>query len=388
MRILHTNFHHGWGGQSNRILTECRGLAQQGHTVTLAVPEGSALAERAQGIGVRIFTKAQFPRGFRPTKIARDVRALRALLREGRFDIIHMHGSQDSWTMIFTLAGYRPRPVVLRTKHNMFPIRDHFLNRRLYGRWTDGIVCLSGAIVDYCETKPYLRPENIALIHSAVDPDRFSLERDRSLLEEFGIRDRFVAGVTGRLREEKGHRHLIAAMPAIVKAIPEFTLLVVGSGSLEHELRQQAAALGMREHVVFTGFRKDIARILAAIDVFVMPSLSEGLGTAILEAGAAGLPIVATRVGGIPDIVEDGETGLLVPAGEPGALAEAVIRMARDPDLAARCGAAAAEHVRAKFSEERLVERTEALYEMWLERKRARQADTGPDRSSRTTARQ
>lgn len=368
MRILHTNFHRGWGGQSNRILTECRGLVERGHEVTLAVPRDSALAERAAGTGIRVFTGAQFTRGFRPRKVGRDVRALRRLLREGDFDLIHTHGSQDSWAVTFALVNFHPRPVVLRTRHNVFPIRDHFLNRKLYGTWTDGLVCISEAIVEYCAAKPYLKRENLSLIHSAVDAERFNVPRDRSLLDEFGIADRYVAVVTGRLREEKGHRHLIEAVKRVAAEVPEFVLLVVGSGSLESELKKQVNAAGLEDRVIFTGFRTDIPQILAAVDLFVMPSVSEGLGTAILEAGAAGLPIVSTRVGGIPDIIKDGESGLLAPPGDAGALADALIRMSRNPEFAAQCGQAARRHVHQQFSEESLVRKTEEAYRRWLDR--------------------
>lgn len=370
MKILHTNFHRGWGGQSNRILTECRGLVELGHEVTLAVPEGSALAQRAAGTGIRVFTGAQFTRGFRPIKVSRDVRKLRALLRREKFDVIHTHGSQDSWAVTFALADFRPRPVVLRTRHNVFPIRDHFLNRKLYGSWTDGLVCISEAIVEYCAAKPYLRRENLTLIHSAVDAARFDGPKDRAPLGTFGVGDRRVAIVTGRLRGEKGHVHLIDAMPRIVGECPDFLLLIVGSGSLEDELKRRVRDRGVESNVVFTGFRTDVPALLAAADLFIMPSISEGLGTAILEAGAAGLPIVSTRVGGIPDIVKDGESGLLVPPGDAAALADAVIRMNRDPDFAASCGRAARRHVHENFSEEALVRKTEAAYRMWLERKR------------------
>lgn len=370
MKILHTNFHRGWGGQSNRILTECRGLMERSHEVTLAVPEGSELARRAAETGLRVFTGAQFTRGFRPLKVARDVRALRKLLRQGRFDIIHTHGSQDAWAVTFALFRLHPRPVVLRTKHNVFPIRDHWLNRRLYGTWTDGLICISEAIVEYCAAKPYLRRENLTLIHSAVDAARFDLPKDRVPLDEFGVRDRRVGIVTGRLREEKGHAYLIDAMPRIVRECPDFVLLIVGSGSLEDDLKRRARDRGVEASVIFTGFRTDIPRLLAAVDLFIMPSVSEGLGTAILEAGAAGLPIVSTRVGGIPDIVKEGESGLLVPPGDPESLADAVVRMNRDPVFAEACGRAARRHVHENFSEESLVRKTEAAYAMWLERKR------------------
>ncbi|MBI3736332.1 glycosyltransferase family 4 protein, partial [Candidatus Sumerlaeota bacterium] len=177
-------------------------------------------------------------------------------------------------------------------------------------------------------------------------------------------------GITGRLRDEKGHKYLFDALPRIIEAAPDFVLLVVGAGSLEDELKAQVARLGAAEHVIFTGFRTDIPKFLAAFDLFVMPSISEGLGTAIIEAAMAGLPIVATQVGGIPDIIESGESGLLVPPADPAALAEAMVRMYREREFAARCGRAALDHARGNFSEQTLVEKTERVYLEWMARAR------------------
>lgn len=362
MKILHTNFHRGWGGQSNRILVECRKLTERGHEITLAVPDGSELAKRAAAAGLRVFPHVRFARGFRPVPLAADFRALRGLLRRENFDIIHTHGSQDSWAMAFTLLGFQPRPLVLKTRHNIFPMRDHWPNRLLYGKWTDGMVCISNAILEDCAAKPYLKRERLGLIHSAVDVEAFAGGDGPAIRQEFGLNGRWVLGVTGRLRPEKGHWYLLEALPEIARQAPDVLLLIVGAGSLEGGLKARAAQLGMEKHVVFTGFRSDVRDILAALDVYVLPSLSEGLGTAIIEAGAAGCPIVTSRVGGIPDIVTDGETGLMTPPANPGELAQALLRFYRDRGLAARCGRAAAEHARTCFSEEFLGLKTEEFY--------------------------
>lgn len=373
MRILHTNFHRGWGGQSNRILTECRGLHHLGHEVVLAVPEGSELQKRALEAGLEVFSDVRFARGLRLQHLMHDARALRGLIRRRDFHIVHTHGSQDSWAVAAALANFRPRPIVLRTKHNVFPVSDHLFNRMLYGRWTDGIVCISNSILDYCAAKPYLRRENLSLVHSAIDLERFAAAReDASLRGTLGISDRYVAGITGRLREEKGHRHIIAALPQIVAEAPDFLLLIVGAGSLEGEFRQIVESLGMQAHVRFTGFREDIPQVLGALDLFVMPSISEGLGTAILEAAAAERPIVATDVGGIPDIISHGKSGLLVPPGNPQALAQAVLQMYRDRAFARQCATAARAHVERVFGEQALVEKTERVYQEWLARGRSR----------------
>ncbi len=214
-----------------------------------------------------------------------------------------------------------------------------------------------------------MRRENLDLAHSAVNAERFRLPRDRSVLREFGLAGRYVAGIVGRLRPEKGHRHLFEALPKVIQAKPDFALLAVGSGSLEGELMALAGRLGLERHVRFAGFRTDVPRILNALDLFVMPSISEGLGTAALEAGAAGLPIVASREGGITDIITDGEHGLLAPPGDAPALAEAIVRMTLDRDLAARCAHAVRQRVCAEFSEEALVEKNDAIYRAWFERR-------------------
>lgn len=366
MKILHTNFHRGWGGQSNRILLECRKLAERGHDITLAVPEGSELSKRAAAAGLRVFTNVRFARGFRPKPLFADIRALRNLIRQEKFDIIHTHGSQDSWAMGFTLLGFHPRPIVLKTRHNIFPMRDHFFNRLLFGTWTDGTVCISNAILEDCAAKPYLKRERLGLIHSAINIEAFAGGKGDGIREEFHLAGRFVAGVTGRLRPEKGHRYLLEAMPAIVKEAPDLTLLVVGAGSLEDELKTRAKELGVADNIVFTGFRTDVKDILAALDVYVLPSLSEGLGTAIIEAAAAGLAIVTSNVGGIPDVITNEKTGLLVPPENPEALAAALLRFYKDRPFAKQCGEAAAKHARDTFSEELLGEKTESFYQAAL----------------------
>jgi len=367
MKILHTNFHRGWGGQSNRILVVSRELSQRGHEVVIAAPRGSKLVRRAKNEGIRTFEEVQFARGFRPHRMGRDIIGLRGLFRREGFDIIHTHGSQDSWSTSFALIGIRPRPFVIRTKHNMFPIRDHLFNRWLYSRATDRIVCISRAIRDYCGEKPYLRSKNTALIPSAVNPARFREGKGEKIRGELGLKECYVSGITGRLRPEKGHVFLFDAFSRIAEQVPDMVLLVVGTGSLDGELREKAHSLGLEKRILFTGFRRDIPDILAGLDLFIMPSVSEGLGTAILEAGASGLPIIASRVGGIPDIVEQGETGLLVPPGDPALLAEAVLSLYHDRDLAGRLGNAARLRVESRFSEKMLGEKTESLYRECME---------------------
>ncbi len=334
--------------------------------MTLAVPAGSVLAERARGAGVEVIDAVRFDRGFRPARGFADARMLRRLVGQRRFDVVHTHGSQDSWATAAALLGLKPRPLVVRTRHNLFPIRDHIFNRWLYGRATDAVICISRAIQDQCAAKPYFPPERLFLVHSAVDAGPLTDAQGTPLREELGLGESLLIGVTGRLRPEKGHRFLIEAFARVGPTLPEARLLVVGDGSLAGELKALAEKLGLGERVVFTGFRRDIPRVLAALDLFVLPSISEGLGTAVLEAAAAGVPVIASDVGGVPDILGRQERGRLVPPGDAAALAEAILQWAADRAGARRRAEAAAAFVREHFSERALVEGTEAVYRRLL----------------------
>ena len=182
--------------------------------------------------------------------------------------------------------------------------------------------------------------------------------------------DGLLVGVVARLEREKGHRYLVEAMPRIVAASPKAWLVIVGDGSMEGELREQAAALPApaRERLVFTGRREDVAALTADLDVAVLPSLREAQGISLMEAMARRRPVVASAVGGIPEVVTDGADGLLVPAGDPDALAAAVTRLLADPALRRRLGEAGHRTVVERFSIDAQVRQVEAVYDEELVR--------------------
>jgi len=369
MKILHTNFLHGWGGQSNRILNVCRGLAERGHEAVIAAPEDSELVRRGRALGLATDGAMTFRRGLRPLALIRDIRHMRRLLAEGRFDIVHTHGSQDSW--VVALANRPKRIPIVRTKHNIFPISDHAANRWLYGRVFDRIVCISEAIVAQCATKPYISREHLALIHSAVELHRYAQPDPAgvaALRAQWSGRHPIVV-IVGRLREEKGHRFLLEAMVQLRRDFPAILLVVAGDGSLRAEFEQRVAALGIGDAVRFLGFRTDIPELLAAADLFVMPSRAEGLGTAAIEASAAARPIVASRVGGITDIVRDGETGRLVNSGDAADLARAMKEVLTDRELAERLAQTARRHAFENFTIEALIDKNIAVYAQLLDSK-------------------
>jgi glycosyltransferase involved in cell wall biosynthesis len=184
--------------------------------------------------------------------------------------------------------------------------------------------------------------------------------------ERLGVAGKTTLGVVGRLEEQKGHVHLLAALPTLKREIPNLVVLLVGDGRRGEDLRRQAKDLGLEEMVRFLGTRRDLPEIFRALDFFVQPSLWEGLPLALLKAMGAGLPVVATRVSGCREAVADGVNGLLVPPGDPEALAAAILELHRRPEEARRLGDAARRTVAAHYSQEAMLQRLERLYlELW-----------------------
>jgi glycosyltransferase involved in cell wall biosynthesis len=368
LKILHTNFLKGWGGQSNRILEEASGAAALGYLVTLSVPPGSELAKRGRAAGLTINEEINYS-GPARAGFLRDVKNFRRLIAQLQPDIIHLHGGRDSWVAAAALYG-RSRPVIARTKHNIFPITGHPLNRWIYSRFFDYIICISSAVLAQCTSRKYINPGKLILIPSACDVDQFQAARSsrQQMREAFGFKpNNLVICMTGRLREEKGHQVLFAAAPQIVNSHPDVRFLLLGSGSLHGEFLESIEKTNsLKEKIVLAGFRTDVPQCLSAADIYVQPSLSEGLGTAVLEACAAGLPVVASRSGGIPDIIINDETGLLVDVGSSHQLAEAVDRLIESPSLRERLSAGGLHRVRENYSVQALIDRTDNAYRQMI----------------------
>ncbi len=179
-----------------------------------------------------------------------------------------------------------------------------------------------------------------------------------------------VVGMVARLEAAKGHVYLLEAAREVLRVEPDALFVLVGRGHLREELEAVAARLGIGDHVVFTGFREDMLEIMATFDIFTLPSLWEGLGIVLLEAMAFRLPIVASRVGGITDVVVEGETGLLVPPRDPAALAAALVELLRDGEKRKAMGEKGYRRVAEEFRDETMNEEMLALYEKLFEKKR------------------
>jgi glycosyltransferase involved in cell wall biosynthesis len=265
-------------------------------------------------------------------------------------------------------------PIIIATRHNV-DIGGKL--REWINRWArklcDMVITVSKEVYEAELERSGTVPSRVALIRNGVQVDDFAAT-ERPHLEmtarEWDIDgNTTVIGTLARFHKQKGHSYLLEAMTRVQTQRPGTRALLVGDGPLRPEMEAKAGELDLSETVIFTGIRRDVPEILALLDVFVLPSLWEGLPVALLEAMAAGLPVVATRVGGVPEVVIDGVTGLLVPPRDPEALSETILRLLQDSDLRHRMGQAGQERVREHFSVDQMIRKTEALYERLLAEK-------------------
>jgi glycosyltransferase involved in cell wall biosynthesis len=235
---------------------------------------------------------------------------------------------------------------------------------RLLARWTDAIICCSDYQREVAGAQEHFPAGRAVTIHHGVDIGRFPARVDRtSLRASLGLRPGWTTvGTVGRTVKEKGHATLLDAVPQILRAHPRVQFLIVGDGPLRQALEARLAGTPHREHVCFAGARPDIPEMMAAMDLFAFPSVSEGFGIALVEAMASSIPVVASRIRPLTEIVVDGQTGRLVPAGDAAALADALNQLIANPDLARSLGRRARLAVEDHFTDRLMVRAHEDLY--------------------------
>jgi glycosyltransferase involved in cell wall biosynthesis len=294
------------------------------------------------------------------------------LIRAVRPTIVH--GQIRYAAFLATLAGRVLRvPVVIASRTYTTRLGAHASLDRWTTRIADMTVAVSEAAADVVRRDESVREERLRVIVNGVDLEAFAPPppgQVEAAIRKLGLEGARLVGTVGHLHAIKGHRYLVESARAVVDAVPGAKFLIVGDGPLERELAQLALARGLGEQVVFAGFRRDVPTLLAAMDVFVLPSLNEGMSHALLEAMALAKPVVATAAGGNREVVDADRTGLLVPAGDPAALADAVTRLLADGALAARLGRNAQAVVRERFSARRMAEEYFSLYDTLLARPR------------------
>lgn len=295
------------------------------------------------------------------------LRMCQLILRE-KPDIVHTHlfKSDLHGLLAARLCGV---PVVISTSHNMDVWARRFPLGYIYGlvtNLTDRVIAVSNVVRDYQILYTKILPEKIIVIENGINSKQFTNQVDagNALRYEFQIgMDAPLVGIIGRLKPQKDHSNFLLAAIQIRNKMPNTHFLIVGDGPLRDQLVAQAQSLGLGSSVIFCGIRKDIHTVLSALDMLVISSKWEGLPVTLLEGMAAGLPIVATAVGSIPEVLRDGEMGLIVAPSNPKDLANACLRLINSPVIRQRMGEAAHMHVKLNFSNDVMVNKIVDLYQ-------------------------
>ena len=353
IRVLHVDTERGWRGGERQALWLARELARRGHASVVAARDGEPLLDRARAAGLETIVCA-------PVSELDVVAAwrLRREIRARGIEIVHAHAAHAVAVCALATTGTDARLVVSRRVD--FPLRRNAGTRWKYGR-ARLIIAISEAV------KRVLVASGVQAARIAVAPDGVDLERrvaplPRATLASLGIRaDAPVVVQVAQLVGHKDPVNFARAMAHVQASVPGAQGFLVGDGPLRGEVEAEISRLGLTDLVKLAGYRTDADAILAAADVACLASKEEGMGSVLLDALAFGVPVAATTAGGIPEVIVDGESGLLVPPRNPDALGDAIARLLTDPALSARLRGNARLRA-AEFSVERMADRTLDAY--------------------------
>lgn len=357
MNILLLATHFNIGGISKYLNNLSAGLIKKGHNIIIASSAGDftpALDKRIFFFPLDIKTKSELS-----PKIFLVLSKLLKLITQKKIEIIHSQ-TRVSQVLAFYLSKISGIPF-LTTSHGFF--KPH-LGRRLFPCWGRKVIAISQPVKEHLIKDFKMDPSRIALIPNGVRiKDNLSFPDFSILRRKYGLKEKGdVLGVIARLSPVKGIKYLIMAMSDVLKTKPGAQLIIVGEGKIRQELISLSRKIGIADRVLFLGAIADTDEILSLMDIFVLPSLQEGLGLSLLEAMAMDKPVIASDVGGISDIIRKGENGLLVSSADSKELSQAILRILEDKKMAEEMGRKARETVRDKFSLQKMVEETEKVY--------------------------
>jgi len=355
----------GWSSDAYWAARITRELERRGHVVTLACRAGTEakVIDRARAEGVQRVTTLALAGGVQPVSDGQDVRRLRDMLATA--DVLHVHRGKEHWlAAVANRLAPTPRPLV-RTRHIAQAVRPHAANRWLYRHATALVVTVTDAIRRQYLAAGLVDPGRVAALPGGADTERYQPQpRDAELYRSLGGReDGLLVGMIAGLRVMKGHEVVIEAAARLNALGVRLHFVFLGRGGREGALRARISGAGLERQITIGGFVDDLPAALAALDVALyVPLESDGMSRVVFECLAAGRPLIASRVGVVPEVLADGEHAALVAAGDAGALADVLARLAGDPEARARLGRSGRRLVEARYSGAHVAAALEARY--------------------------
>ena len=351
------------GGGQNHVLWLAEGLAGDGFQVAVACEARGYLVDELQSAGINHFSVE-----IRNTVSPKSFRALWKVVREFSPDIVHTHGGTAG--LYGRIVGHLQKRLIVHTYHGIHYLHfEGFLKKYLYLtfdrqllRWTNATICVAESDRTLALEQRLAKRESNYLIPNGISVERMKVRLNRNLDRRKQKSEKVIIGTIGRLHEQKGHKYFVEAAAELVKQLPNIEIRIIGDGDCRTQLQAQVVDLGLQDVIYFMGTRRDIAAQLSQMDVFVLPSLWEGMPFVLLEAMAAGVPIVATNVDGVSEILKHEFEGVLVPPRDPHALAEAIVKVFRNKKRTREIVVNAKKKIAAEFSIEKMVQSTESVY--------------------------
>ncbi|OHC01692.1 MAG: hypothetical protein A3H23_04310 [Planctomycetes bacterium RIFCSPLOWO2_12_FULL_40_19] len=333
----------------------------------------------ARDKNIRIFAMPSLVRDIHPLKDIKALIKLAIFLKKEKFDIVHCHTSKGGFIgrLAAKLAGakiiiYSPHGDIFEGYFCKLATDFFILLEKFAARFTDKIINLTKIEIERFLEHGIGTRHQLKQIYNGINIKYYERAMTSNLKkrDEFGLgKDDFVCATVGRLVPVKGHTYLIKAIQKVVKVIPEAKFLFVGDGELKSKLSEEIKSYDLQRNIFLLGARNDIATILSCINVFLLPSLNEGFGMALIEAMAARKPVIATNVGGVPEVIINGTTGILVPSKDPEAFSSAIIKLYNNPEMSLEMGLAGYSRARNLFDIKTTVREFEDLYSKLIKEK-------------------
>ncbi len=356
MRVLHINAGEVWSGIEQRILFIARYLKEKRVYCALAISPFSPLWKKAEKEGIKVF----------PLKIKSEfslpsIFKLRKIIREEGITLLHTHRSSDHWLGFWASRGLEI--MLIRTRHNLTPIPKNPFNYFLYQKATHHFIAVAEIIKRAMIEDFKIPPSKITTIHSAVDIEKFKRKKG-GLREELGFPSNIpLVGTVGRIRDHKDYPLFLETARWILERNPKVRFVIVGEGPLEGYIRKLTRDFQLDKKVIFLGKREDVEKIVPDFDVFLLTSKIEGSPAVIKEAMLCGIPVVASKVGGIPEIIENGKEGVLISRRNPEDFGRAVLELLDQKEKVKKMVEKARKKVRENYSPEILGKETLEVYE-------------------------